>query len=164
MNSPFLRESYRQPHTLIDAHMQALLDLNSPTNSLAALLLFHDSVEGHIHSLSSLDKSHETYGSLLVPIILGKLPTETCRNLARDHGNDERTINELQDAIQKEIHILEMEIENPFNKKSSLLIPTALFHTGLNRRSTCNPTEGQKKLTCVYCKGPHSPISKNSWT
>ena len=47
--------------------MQALLDLTSPTNSLAALQLFHDSVESHIRSLSSLGKSHDTYGSLLVP-------------------------------------------------------------------------------------------------
>ena len=160
-----LRERYGQPHKLINAHMQALLDLTSPTNSLAALQLFHDSVESHIRSLSSLGKSHETYGSLLVPIILGKLPTETRRNIARDHGNDEWTIDELQDAVLKEIRILEMGIENPLNKKSDLPTPTASFHTGSNRRPTrnpSNPTEGHKRLTCVYCKGSHAPISCNA--
>ncbi len=157
-----LRERYGQPHKLVNAHMQALLDLTSPTNSLVALQLFHDSVESHIRSLSSLGKSHETYGSLLVPIILGKLPTEIRRNLARDHGNDEWTIDKLQDAVLKEIRILEMGIEHPLNKKSSLPIPTASFHTGSNRRPTRNPTEGQKRLTCVYCKGPHAPISCNA--
>ena len=71
-----LRERYGQPHKLVNAHMQALVDLTSPTNSLAALQLFHDSVESHIRSLSSLGKSRETYGSLLVPIIFGKLPID----------------------------------------------------------------------------------------
>ena len=141
--------------------MQALLDLTItiPTNSLAALQLFSDLVKNHIHSLSSLEKLHETYRSLLVPIILGKLPTETRRNLAGDNGNDEWSIDELQDAILKEICILEMGTENPINHKNSLPIPTASFHT--NRRPR-NPSEGQERLTCVYCKGPHTPINYNT--
>ena len=96
---------------------------------------------------------------------LGKLSTETHRNLTRDHGNDQWTIDELQDAILKEIHILEMGIDNTLNKKSSLPIPTASFHTDSNRkpiRDPRNPTEGQKRLTSVYCRGSHAPINCNA--
>ena len=131
--------------------MQALLDLANPTNSLAALQLFHDSVENHIRSLSAL-------GSLLVPIILDKLPAETRRNLARDHENDEWTM--LQGAVLKEIHILEMGIENPLHKKMSSPIPTASFHTGSSRKPVRKPTE--KKLACVYCKGSHASANCNT--
>jgi len=49
-----LRERYGQTHKLVQAHMQALLDLPSPNNSLASLQLFHDSTESHMHSLSSM--------------------------------------------------------------------------------------------------------------
>ena len=83
-----LRERFGQPHKLNNAHVQALLNITNPNNSLAALQLFHDSVENHIRSLSALGKSHDIYGSLMVPIILDKLPVETPRNLARDHENE----------------------------------------------------------------------------
>ena len=87
--------------------MQALLDLPSPVNTLTSLQQFHDSVESHIRSLSSLDKDRESYGDLLGPIIMGKLPMETRKNLARDHSNSEWSLNELQDVVLKEIRVLE---------------------------------------------------------
>ena len=86
--------------------MQALLDLPSPVNTHTSLQQFHDSVESHIRSLSSLGKDCESYGDLLAPIIIGKLPVETRKNLARDHSNSEWSLNKLQDAVLKEIHVL----------------------------------------------------------
>ena len=82
-----LQSRFGQPHKLVSAHMQALLDLPSPVNTLTSLQQFHDSVESHIRSLSSLGKDRESYSDLLVPIIMGKLPMETRKNLARDHSN-----------------------------------------------------------------------------
>ena len=102
-----LTQRYGQPHKLVQAHMQALLDLPSPNNSLASLQLFHDSTKSHMCSLSSLEKN-DSYGMLLVPIIFGKLPKEIKKNLARDHENREWTIDDLQSAILKEIGILEL--------------------------------------------------------
>ena len=52
-----LQDRFGQPHKLVNAHMKALLNLASPTNSLASLRMFYDSVESHIHGLSSLGKS-----------------------------------------------------------------------------------------------------------
>ena len=72
-----LQNRFGQPHKLVSAYMQALLDLPSPVNTLTSLQQFHDSVESHIRSLSSLGKDCESYGDLLVPIIMGKLPVET---------------------------------------------------------------------------------------
>ena len=55
-----------QPHKLMNAHMEALLSLvvlslEKPSNSLASLQVFHDTLEQHIRSLSSLGKSSEIY-------------------------------------------------------------------------------------------------------
>jgi len=74
---------------VLDSHMQALLDISSPTNQLTSLQLFYDTMENHVRGLKSLGRSHETYGDLLVPIILGKLTHELRRNLAREHDNPE---------------------------------------------------------------------------
>lgn len=91
--------------------------------------------------------------------MLAKLPTETQRNLARDHGSDKWIIDELQTAVLWAVRILEMGIENPISSQGTLPIPTASFHTNTDKKPPRNPTESQKKSTCVYCKRPHTPIS-----
>lgn len=103
----FLKERFGQPSKIISAHMQALLGISSPTNQLTSLQLFYDTTENHVRGFESLGRSHETYGDLLVPIILGKLPHELRRNLAREHDNPEWKFQELREAIVKEIRILE---------------------------------------------------------
>ena len=94
-----LQKRFGQPHKQIDAHMQVLIDLHSPNGTLASLREFHDSIEGHICILASLGKSQDNYGSLLVTIILGKIPAKIKQNLARVHGRQEWTIAELQKAF-----------------------------------------------------------------
>ena len=77
------------------------------TNELSILRLLYGSVERHIRGLSSLGVSKETYGILLVPIILNKLPVTTRKNLAQEHVNLHWSIDELPAAILKEIRVLE---------------------------------------------------------
>ena len=76
-----LQDRFGQAHKLIDAHMKSLMSMASPTNSLASLRMFYDSIESHIRGLSSLGKAEHSYGDLLVPIIMGKLTPEVRRNL-----------------------------------------------------------------------------------
>ena len=76
---------------------------SAPSNDLYSLRLFYDLVENHIRGLSSLGVPKVSYGTLLVPIILGKLSSP---NLAREHSNLKWTIDELQAALLKEIRIL----------------------------------------------------------
>jgi len=102
-----LQERYGQHHKIVNAHMQALLEMSSPSNSLSSLRIFYDTVESHIRGLSSLGKSEHSYGDLLIPIIMGKLTTEIQRNLARERSNSPWNLPDLMAAILKEIQILE---------------------------------------------------------
>jgi len=40
-------------HRLITAHLQALLEISSPTNTLTNVRIFHDTTESHSFGLSS---------------------------------------------------------------------------------------------------------------
>ena len=102
-----LKERFGQPSKIIGAHMQALLEIASPANQLTSLQLFYDTMETHVRGLESLGRSHESYGDLLVPIILGKLPHELRKILAREHESPEWKFQELREAIVREIRILE---------------------------------------------------------
>ena len=55
-------------------------------------------------------KSEGTYGDLLVPIILAKLPRDIRQNLARENISPEWNLPEIMSAILKEIRILESEL------------------------------------------------------
>ena len=68
-----LRDHFGESYKQVDAHMQALIVLPDLINSPSSICDFYDVTESHIHSLAALAKSEDTYGSLLVPIILGKL-------------------------------------------------------------------------------------------
>ena len=137
--------------------MNALLEMHIPTNSSSALQLFYDSIESHTRSLSSLGKTRETYGSLLVPIILNKLPADVRKSLARQHGSDIWTIDELQGALLNEIRILEMGSNHLLKGQPNSPQFTATFHTNSTRKTSTTTSGAQtpKKATCVYCKGPH---------
>ena len=63
--------------------MQALLDLSSPTGSVTNLRRFYDSMENHIRRLEALGKKQDTYGDLLIPIVLAKIPTSIKHNIIR---------------------------------------------------------------------------------
>ena len=65
-----LKARFGQPHKLVHAHMQALLDLPNPTDTLSSLETFYDVMERHVRSLSSHGKPVESYGNLLVTVIL----------------------------------------------------------------------------------------------
>ena len=126
-----LQERFAQPHKIINAHMEALLNLPSPTGHLSSLRLFYDSIETHIRGLETLGKTTETYGDILVPIIQKKLPNEIKRNLARQNGNKEWHFDNLRKAILNEIEILEAgqnsSSDYEFNNRSTSTATAAFF-------------------------------------
>ena len=146
-----LKEPFGQTYKQAEAHMQALIDSPNPNNTHSSLCEFYDTTEWHIRSLATLGKPKELYGSLLVPILIGKLPPKTKQNLIRAHGRNEWTITELQAAVLNELYVLEMGSQAEPHTDPPL--PTAAFHTGAKK-----PTTGAKgKPQCLFCKGSHSP-------
>lgn len=87
-----LRERFGQQHKLIDAHMEALLNVPAPSNNLTSLQSFYDTIQSHMRSLSTLGKTSDSYGTLLSSVILGKLSPDTKTRMARDHYDTEWTI------------------------------------------------------------------------
>ena len=79
------------------------MNLPNPKNEIKSLREFHD--ENHARGLWALGWTTGSYGALLIPMVLGKLPVGTRKNLAREHGNLEWTIDELRDSIAREIRV-----------------------------------------------------------
>ena len=56
-----LKERYGQTQKIVNAHMQGLLNLPTPRNTLAYLRTFYHSIQSHIRGLSSIGIIPESY-------------------------------------------------------------------------------------------------------
>ncbi|VDI66322.1 Hypothetical predicted protein, partial [Mytilus galloprovincialis] len=118
---------FGKTHKIVNAYMKALLDLPAPSYTLDSIRNFSDKSEVYIRGLESLGQCQDTYGSLLIPVMLGKLPISVKSNITRENGNDDWTLGNLRKAIQREISIQEAST----NGNEACDIPTASFHAGI---------------------------------
>ena len=161
-----LQERYEQTHKIIQTYMQALLDIPPPLNTMDSLRIYYDKMETYVRGLESLGQTDDTYGSLLVPIILNKLPGEIRKNLAREHKWTNWILSDLRRAICDELNIMEAG-----NSTERLEMPmvTAAFLTHTNARET-KPAHtetdktaerpGRNTKECAFCK-EHDHSSTN---
>ena len=91
-----LQERFGQQHRVVSAHMQALLNITNPTNTLGQPTKILRYLRDTHRGLEALGKSHETYGDILIPIIHKKLTTDLIKTLAREPDNNEWKLNERQ--------------------------------------------------------------------
>ena len=102
-----LKERFGQEHQIVYAYMQGLLELPRPTSTIVSLRTFQEKMESYIRGLQSLGQGQESFGNLLVSVILGKLPADVKHNMTRDYGNNKWQLQDLRQALKKEIDILE---------------------------------------------------------
>ncbi|XP_060570545.1 uncharacterized protein LOC132728870 [Ruditapes philippinarum] len=162
-----LRERFGQPQKIIHRYMQSLLELPRPSNNVVSLQCFYDKMETFIRGLESLWQSQESYGSLLIPIILEKLPGIMKQNMAREHRSVNWELQELRSAICKEISFMEAGISTSdiINREPDVHIPTASFFTGTRQSTNERKNERKKdvnfrkifKKVCPFCNDEHSP-------
>ncbi|XP_006824713.1 uncharacterized protein LOC102809329 [Saccoglossus kowalevskii] len=134
--------------------MEALWQLEAPTDDVDSLLHFSDTLESHIRGLQSLGRDESTYGELLVPIILRKLPKNICVQLARSHGNSAWNITDLRADITGEINALKAGM-NDVNIGGQMSRPISAFHT------PSSGSRSQQPRLCIFCKGTHHPNECN---
>lgn len=69
----------------------------------ASLTYTYDQISVHVCGLALLGISTEQYGSLLIPIVMSKLPNENQLQVARNSTNDIWKIEDLLHMIKKEV-------------------------------------------------------------
>ena len=104
-----LKKRFGKPQKLISAHMEELLKLNICTLDKPSQLRFLcDKINVNIGGLEALGVKSEQYGSLLIPIIMAKLPAEIRVQVPRNTSQDVWEIDSLLDFIQGEIEAREI--------------------------------------------------------
>ena len=160
-----LKERFGRTQIIINAHMDALAKIHPPNLDTKHLREFYDNCENNIRGLESLGVASETYGSLLIPILLRNLPAELCCLLFRTHPTADSNLKELRTTLKEEIETREKgyNLTSPGTSQSAeedQLIPTIdALYTGTYQRQ---PKQGnqreQRPKSCSYCYGNHPAI------
>ena len=153
-----LQERYGQKHKIVQTYMQALLEIPAPVYSLSSLRTFYDETETYVRGLESLGQTDESYGSLLVPVVLNKLPPQIRQNLARVHKSTNWTLNNLRNAIYDEVNVLEAgQLSEKSHDDDYLATATFLTHAKSRPKNGQRKPEmnhqGQRRTMklCTYC-------------
>jgi hypothetical protein len=94
-------------------------------------------MESYVRGLESLEKYPDSYGSILIPIILGKLPQELRLNITRDNGGGDWDFQTLRTAIFREFTIQD-EYSSPISSVSDNFTTSAAFLTTTHSAPVAN--------------------------
>ena len=83
--------------------MRALTAMPEPWTDRNSLRKFVDPLESHIRGIEALNKTPDSYGDLLVCILLNKLSAELRRNLARQNASAEWDLEQSSKSLLTEI-------------------------------------------------------------
>ena len=154
-----LQDRFGKTQQIITTHMDELIKITPCHNDRPTSLRYvFDQISVHTRGLASLGVSPEQYGSLLIPIIMSKLPNEIRLQVARNSTDEVWKIEELLLTIKKEVEARETSEQvktsendrKPSTGKPPIPTASALF---------AKQNGGKNIPRCVYCKELHYSAS-----
>ena len=149
-----LKDRFGKTQQIISAHMDVLLKVSPCSNDRPAQLRFvYDQICVHTRSLPSLGVMADQYGSLLIPIIMSKLPPEIRLQIARNTTDSVGKIEDLLNVIKIEVKAREA---SEMTKTSDDRKP----QTDSRNRSQQNPSAASLvsqngasfTIKCAFCR------------
>ena len=104
-----LQERFGNSQQIISAHMDELFKLQPCTSEKSNQLRYmYDKVSVNVRGLEAMGIHGEQYGSLLIPVIMCKLPIDVRLQIARNIKKDVWVIKDLLELIRKEVEAREL--------------------------------------------------------
>ena len=155
-----LKQRFGRPQHIICAHMEELVKIPCSANDRPqALRYIYDQITVHIRGLATLGIGSTQYGSLLIPIIMSKLPGEIRLRVARETKDDVWSLDDLMQVIQAEVEAREASEGVRMNAVKPPMPPSNRSSSG-NHNPTANAlSASQMKVKCAYCNGDHFSAS-----
>ena len=96
-----LKERYERPQQIITAHMDELMKIPTcASDRPSSLRQVYDKINVHIRGLAVMDVCSEQYGSLLISVIMTKLPSEIRLHIACESTDVIWKLDELMGVVE----------------------------------------------------------------
>ena len=118
-----LKQRFAQKQVIVSAHMESLLNLQavSRERDIKALRKLYDNIESNVRSLKTLGVNFEQYGTLLIPIIMSKLPEETRLVITKGIQGENWCLDVIMKILKIELEAREtcgnLDVRSPGNSK-----------------------------------------------
>ena len=143
-----LDSRFGNKQVIINSHIENLANLPTVTSSsnVNDLRKLYDKIESNLRSLQTLGVNSNSYGTLLVPVLLSRIPDELKILLSRTmtSENDTWSIDELLKILDGEIKARERCTTSLEERRSN---------------STAHALNISEVQGCVYCDGRHKSSS-----
>ena len=148
-----LIERYGNPQVLISAHMDCLIRMGKVTqkNDIKNLRKFYNGVENCTRNLSALKLDVSAYGSLLIPILKGKLPDELNMTIARRFGSEIWSLACLMTFFNDELTACENCHSVSSSSSSEGKVPKKTYDTYSASCLHGQVSNSLKTKRCIYC-------------
>ena len=155
-----LKSRFGKPQQVISAHMDELLHLpNCNPDKSSSLRFVYDKVSIHVRGLESLGVSSKEFGSLLIPIVMTKLPNDLRMRIARETSGDVWKIDEILEILRKEVEAREASERFKVAERQKHYEPSPRKPLPTIGSTLLSQEEVQFKIRCVYCNSPHYSAS-----
>ena len=138
--------------------MESLSKIHAPFSDAKNLREFHDICEANIRGLETLGVMTESYGSLLILILLKKIPEDIRRLIFRADPLADSSLDRLRVAIRQEIETREKShISSPEDSTSvaidgEVFVPTAgALLTNAQQKQRFLNRRSKVSRPCTYC-------------
>ena len=158
---------FGKPQQLISAHIDELLKISAcPSDKPHQLRYFYDKLSVNIRALEALGVKPDQYGTLLIPIIMAKLPLEIRVHVARNTTQDVWNIESILNVIQSKIEA--REISDKVKAMTSSIEPKRPSYQKPGNSTTSSFLTGSQlpfqTPKCVYCSERHFSASRKTVT
>ena len=150
-----LHKRFGSKQQIVNKHMDALLQVEAVTSShnTKALRRQFDNIGCHIRSLKSLGIDSESYGSLLCPVLLSKIPSDLQLIVSRKVSESDWSLDQLMEAIEEEL--IARERVSASQGRST---PRRSEHNTPPTATTLVSGDNSGMQTpCCYCDQLHAP-------
>jgi hypothetical protein len=158
-----LHERFGKSQQIIAAHMDQILQISACLDGRTTQLRsVYDKISVHVRGLASLGVAADQYGSLLIPVIMSKLPSEIRLQVARKATSDVWKIDELLDTIKFEVEareMSEMTRSNASEKPPNKPRPPGNTHPTVGSFIANDRDGASFKVKCAYCHEFHYSAS-----
>ena len=155
-----LNQRFGNPQHIISTHMDELLKIPAYTTDKTSQLRFmYDKISINVRGLEALGVNSSQYGSLLIPVIMSKLPQDVRLQIARNTAQDVWEMSELLSVIRKEVEAREISDGIKVTPEKTKMAPHKPQTYGSAAALVANGQSPVNKIQCVYCSGNHFSAS-----
>jgi hypothetical protein len=153
-----LHQRFGNTQQIILTHMDELLKLPTCSGERASQLRFlYDKISINVRGLEALGVNSSQYGSLLIPVVMSKLPQEVRIQIARKTTQEVWEMSPLLEVIQREVEAREIsegvKLTQEKPKSQTPKFPNASQFMVSGSRT------GEIQIQCIYCSENHYSAS-----